>query len=352
MKPQINKETSFIAWIAIMLLVAYNMGVSQTSVDYFTEMTLEGHTESVTSLAFTPDGGILASGSNDKTVRFWNPDTGQLIRTLSDHNDEVKSVAFSPNGRILVSVTWNGFIRFWNVQTGELIRTLEHKVPYRTTYGLSTKNGILWTVAVAPDGRSMATGGQYQKSASASIWNGKTWSGTIRLWNKKGESLKNLEWHTDAVYSVMFSPDGKFFASGSADKTIQFCDAQTGEWLKTLNGHQDSVLSLAFSPDGKILASGSADRTIKLWDVESGNLLKTLEGHEDSVLSVSFSRYGKTLASGSRDSTVKIWDVQTGKLLTTLEGHKDSVTEVDFSPNNDILASGSVDKTVKIWHIK
>ena len=347
----LSKDTKFLFYIAILVLVvSSSVGLSQTSLEPASEITLEGHTNTVTSLSFAPNGEILASGSNDKSVRFWDTETGKLIRVLDDHNDEVKSIAFFPNGRILASVTWNGFIRIWNVQTGELIQMFEHKVPYRTPYGLSTKNGILWSVATSSN-RKIATGGQYRKSSSA--WNGRAWSGTVRLWNvKKGESLRNLEWHNGAVYDLVFSPDCKLLVSGSADKTVQLCNAETGEWLKTLSGHEGSVLSLDFSHDGKTLASGSADMTIKLWNVETGEMIRSLEGHEDSVLSVSFSRYDKTLASGSRDGTVKIWDVETGDLITTLEGHKNGVTSVEFSPNRDILASGSVDKTVKIWHIK
>ena len=339
--------------IAVTLAIPANLAMSQISVDFVSEQTLGGHDETVTSIAFSPDGEILASGSNDKTVRFWDVKTGQLIRTLNGHEDEVKAIAFFPNGKILVSVTWNGFIRFWNVQTGELIRTFAHKIPYRTIYGLSQKNSILWAVAISPDGKSMATGGQYRKNSSESVWNGRIWSGTVRLWNlPKGESLRNLEWHYDAVYTLAFSNDSKIIASGSADKTIQFCNSQTGELIKTLEGHTDSVLSIAFSPTEKIMASGSADKTVRLWDAETGNMLRTLEGHEDSVLSVCFSKYGKTLASGSRDGTIKIWDVQRAELLATLTGHKGGVTEVDFSPDRSMIASSSVDKTIKIWRIK
>ncbi|MBF0563691.1 MAG: AAA family ATPase, partial [Nitrospirae bacterium] len=148
-----------------------------------------------------------------------------------------------------------------------------------------------------------------------------------------------------------FSPDGKFIASGSGDKTVKVWDVQTGALLRTLAGHSSSVYSVSFSPDGKFIASGSGDKTVKVWDVQTGALLRTLAGHSSYVTSVSFSPDGKFIASGSGDNTVKVWDVQTGALLRTLAGHSSSVYSVSFSPDGKFIASGSWDSTFRIWDI-
>jgi len=318
---------------------------------------LEGHTETVTSVAFSPPlapyGEILASGSNDKTIRIWNPRTGELVRVFEGHKDEVKSIAFYPNGRAIASVSWSGMLRVWNMISGELLMSLDHKVVYKADKGLSRKNAILWSVAVSPNDRMIATVGQYRKDISALIPVSRLWSGTVRLWDSlSGKPLRILEWQEDAVYTVAFSPDGRILATGSADKTILFWDLQTNGPLRTLEGHNGAVYSIAFSKDGKFLVSGSADKTVKIWNVHTGELIRTLEGHKDAVLSVDFSPNGKMIASGSRDSTIQIWDSQTGRQIMTLEGHEDSVTRVAFSPDSDILASGSVDKTVRLWKLK
>ncbi|MGQ9610940.1 MAG: WD40 repeat domain-containing protein [bacterium] len=318
---------------------------------------LEGHKETVTSVAFSPAfspySEVIASGSNDKTVRIWDLKTGELKRTFEGFIDEVKSIAFSPNGRILACVSWNGNVRLWNMISGELVLCFEHKVVYRSENGLSLKNAILWSVAISPDGKMIATGGQYRKNTSGLVPISKSWAGTIKFWEAlTGNLLRTLEWQEDAVYSVAFSPDGKIFASGSADKTVQLWDLRTNGPLKTLEGHTEAVYSIAFSRDNKYLVSGSGDGNAIIWDVQTGNIVKKLEGHKGAILSVAYSPNGKMIASGGRDNIVRLWNALTGELISTFEGHTNSVTDVVFSPDSEILASSSVDKTIILWKIK
>ncbi|ALF52880.1 hypothetical protein ACX27_08450 [Nostoc piscinale CENA21] len=281
---------------------------------------------SVNSVALSPDGRTLASGSEDKTIKIWNLTTGQVIRTLNGHSKSVNSVAFSADGRTLASDSYDKTIKIWNVATGQEIRTL------------NGHSKSFLSVALSPDGGTLASGSLDDK--------------TIKIWNlTTGQVIRTLNGHSKSVNSVAFSADGRTLASGSYDKTIKIWNVATGQKIRTLNGHSDSVLSVALSPDGKTLASGSEDKTVKIWNIATGQEIRTLNGHSHWVVSVALSPDGKTLASGSWDDTIKIWNVAIGQEITTLKGHSESVNSVTFSPDGKTLASGSNDATIKIWRL-
>jgi len=286
-------------------------------------MTLKGHGDSVLSVAFSPDGKRLATGSHDRTAKLWDAATGQELTTLKGHGITVTSVAFSPDGKRLATGSLDRTARLWDAATGqELIILKGH-------------GDSVLSVAFSPDGKRLATG-----SADR----------TVRLWDAAtGRELATFKGHEDRVPSVAFSPDGKRLATGSRDRTVRLWDVATGRELATLKGHAEGVLSASFSPDGKRLATGSWDHTIKLWDVATGRELITLKGHTDGVFSVSFSPDGKRLATGSADRTIKLWDAATGLELITLKGHAKIVYSVSFSPDGKRLAAGSADRTVRLW---
>jgi WD40 repeat protein len=299
---------------------------------------LDGHTGRVWSVAFSPDGKILTSGSEDTTIILWDVATHQQLSQLTDHRSAIYSVAFSPNGKILASGSKDGSILLWDVKTSTLINRFFPRDGY-----LDSVN----SVAFSPDGRVLASGCQ---------------DTTIILWNVEGGQPIGapLAGHEGGVESVIFSPDGHLLASASEDKNVILWDVTTHALLDRFTGHEDEVLSVAFSPDSQVLASGSKDNTIILWDVATGQRLYQLAGHTAQVSNLAFNPDGKTLASGSRDSTIILWDI-TGVITATpqtslgqvlLPKYTDEVWSIALSPDGRTLASGGIDGTVVLWNIE
>jgi WD40 repeat protein len=276
-----------------------------------------GHQASVLTVAIHPNGKIIASGSEDRTIKLWFED-GTLIKTLKGHNGKIYGVLFSPDGELIASASGDNTIKLWQ-RNGTLLRTLEgHQ---QSVYG----------VAFSPDGQQIASAGG---------------DNTVKLWTLDGRLLQNFVGHKDEVFGVAFSPDGQLLASASADNTIKLW-RQDGSLVQTLTGHSDWVHGVAFSPDGRLIASASRDQTIKLWR-RDGSLVRTLTGHHDRVWGVAFSPNGQLLISGSWDNTINIWNID-GSLVETLAGHGDRVLGVTFSPDGQTIASASYDKTVRLW---
>ncbi len=285
--------------------------------------TLNGHTGEISGVTFSPDGKYILTASADTTAKLWEVTTGQEMRNLRGHTDEVVSAAFSPDGKYIFTTGADGAAKLWEVATGQEVRAFG-----RGDAGLGA--------AFSPDGKYMlAGGGRY----------------TAKLWEvATGQEVHTLRGHSNWVYGVAFSPDGKYVLTGSLDNTAILWDVVTGQEVYTIRGHSSSVRSVAFSPDGNYVLTGSGDRTARLWDVATGLEVRTWRGHMHRVLSVAFSPDGKYVLTGSADGTAKLWDFASGE-GRTLRGHSDEIRGVAVSPDGRYMLTGSVDNTAKLWDV-
>jgi WD40 repeat protein len=403
--PTVSKLLSIAAWRIhpsdqdryAMLAAASRPGIA----------SLTGHTDRVHSVAFSPDGRTLLSGSYDGTARLWDVATHRQIGvSLNGHDGEVYSVAFSPNGKVVATGADDGMVRLWDVAThrqigvplnghdGEInavafspdgtilasggaddgvVRLWDVASHRQIGVPLLGHSGVVYSVAFSPDGTILASGAA---------------DGTVRLWHVASHRQIGvlLLGQGGVVYSVAFSPDGKILASGAEDGIIRLWDVatrqMTGSWpiyspVFDLAFSRDGRLlasgdlddkaqlwdmatrqpignpfigySLAFSPDGKTLATGSYSHIVRLWDVVSSTGIAALTSNDGEINSVAFSPDGKTLAAGSTDGTVRLWDVATRQQAGGLNGHAGTVYSVAFSPDGKTLAAGSTDGTVRLW---
>jgi WD40 repeat protein len=306
----------------------------------------------VDALAFSPDGKTLAAGHYDG-ISLWDINSGSVTRILKGHTHWITSVAYSPNGKTLASASLDRSVKLWDASTG------------RELHNLTARSSVVISATVSPDGKTIVGGSDDNK---------------IRLWDVSTlAGLRTFTGHSKSVFLLAFSPDGNILASGSYDDTFKLWDISTGTRLRELFSWETfhfrgtlglisrlqsyPITSMAFSPDGRILAGGyynyaeatmgPRDDTIKLWSVSTGAELRSLYGHRNAVNSVAFSPDGKTLASGSADTTIRLWDVSTGRELRKIIGHSASVSAVTFSPDGRLLASGSKaeENAVKLWDL-
>ncbi|WP_176726994.1 serine/threonine-protein kinase [Nostoc sp. KVJ20] len=287
--------------------------------------TLQGHENSVLSVAISPDGKTIASSGDDRKIKLWNLATGSPISSFNTYSQQVNAVVISPDGKTLVTGNDDNTIKIWNLGTGKQIRTL------------TGHSDSVHALAISADSQTLLSGSD---------------DNTIKIWDlATGEQIRTLVGHTFWVRSVAISPDSVILASGSFDKTIKIWNLTKGYSIRTLEGNSQTVTTVAISPDGKTLASGSRDRTIKLWNLATGKEIRTLVGHVNTVTTLAFSADGKMIASGSRDRTIKLWNPATGAEILTLAGHTNTVTSVTFSPDDKTLISGCEDNTIKIWRL-
>ncbi len=253
---------------------------------------LVGHSSNVFTLAFSPEGARLASGSNDGTILLWDSTTGQQLRTLSGHSQDIYSVAFSPDGQLLVSTSPDQTIRLWDAQSGREVR--------RFANGGCTS----WSAIFHPNGEWVASGDFDQQ---------------VRLWEvATGRLLQTWSGHQWEIEKVAFSPDGAWLASAGHDGTIRLWAVASGTTARVLEGHTAPLWSVAFSPDGNRLVSCGEDLTVRLWDLhgapEEAVPCQILTGHTEEIFTAVFHPDGDLVASASGDGSVCFWETRRGAL--------------------------------------
>lgn len=283
---------------------------------------LDGHTQPINRLAWSPDNRLLATTSYDCTVRLWNMTARDAPLVLAGPTDWVTSITWSPDARALAAGSGDSKIWLWNPDTGQTIKAF--KAHTRT----------IFNVAWSPEGNMLA-------SASGDT--------SIALWHIPSlKLLTMLQGHSGAVYRVAWSPNGRELASSSEDRTVRIWDAQSGRLKRILEGHTGPVYDLAWSPDGRILASASDDKTIRLW----GRQVGVLEGHTNVISSLSFSFDGRFLASKSLDGTVRLWRCDRWETVEIISEPASPywTSGLAFHPQRSFLATlGADNQSVRVW---
>ncbi|KAJ3075323.1 hypothetical protein HDU98_008571 [Podochytrium sp. JEL0797] len=368
--------------------------------------SLNGHTEAVLVVSFSPDGTMLATGSGDTTIRIWDLNTETPKHTLTGHTNWVQILAWSPDAKYLTSGSMDKTVRVWDPKAGKALGE-----------GLKSHTQLITGIAWEPLHLNAACNrfATSSKDMSIKIWNAQTrqvlismtghtapvtcikWGGTglmysasrdksVRVWDAKdGKLVRVLEGHGHWVNSLAVSSEflvrtgawdhtfKKFatpeeahaaaverynknkgegperLASCSDDFTIFLWNPEVSKKpVARMTGHMQLVNHISFSPDGRTLSSASFDKSVKLWDGYTGKFIETLRGHVGAVYQVTFSSDSRQVLSCSRDSTCKVWDLKTRKLKMDLPGHADEVFSVDWSPGGDKVASGGKDRIVKM----
>ena len=296
-------------------------------------IVLAGHEGYVFSVAFSPDGKTLVTCSAaDKKIRMWDAQTGKLNKILEGQTDEIYSVAFSPDGKMLGSGGQEGSVNFWNLVTGERTSVTGHA-------------SMVYAVAFSRDGTLASGGGD----------------GLLKLWKPRASTpIRTFSKHNSFVRAVAFSADGQTLVSASSDQSIKLWNVSDGSLKDTIAGHSTHILSVTFSKDGTMLASANFDDTVKLWNLKTGKLERSLDYPKSmpplppnvkDITAIAFSPDGKILASGD-NTKIKLWNTATGDQIAILTGHTHWINSLDFSPDGNILASGSQDGKIKLWNVK
>ncbi|HZR17440.1 MAG TPA: serine/threonine-protein kinase [Verrucomicrobiae bacterium] len=275
--------------------------------------TLRGHTEPIWSVAYSPDGQRVVTGSADRTAKVWDTATGKEVVSLTGHQDAITSVAYSTDGHRIITGSADETARVWDSVSGKELLVLR---------GMGHRRDFLY-VAFSPDGRRILTACQY-----ATLWDAAT-----------GQPLITFKGHKRSVRGVAFSPDGRLIVTGSYDKTYKIWDISSGKELFTLAGHADELASAAFSPHGERVVTGGSDGIARVWGVATGEQLFTLGGHGNDFVPVAFSPDGKRIATSSGNGSTTFWDAATGKELFTLKGHTTGVISLAYSPDGKSIVT-------------
>ncbi|MDP2866880.1 MAG: WD40 repeat domain-containing protein [Elusimicrobiota bacterium] len=279
--------------------------------------TLEGHTDGVLTLAFSPCGKFLATAGEDNTIRLWDSPDGIEIQVIKAHKGDIRCVAFDPDGDVFASASWDKTLKIW--QTADCATLAE----------ASNHEGPVNCLAFSHDGKLLFSGSD---------------DATIRIFSSPQGSLKDtLKPEMGDIKALAVSSAGLLAAGGTE---LRFLDA-SGKLLKDNEDYLYGIKGLAFSPDGKMLAAATGmEKRLEIWNAETMELAGSVKD-SDWINCVTFTPDGKHIVTGG--SAVKVWDPVSGACLKTLEGHTYEIYAVDVSPDGKYIASASNDKTVKLW---
>ncbi len=294
-----------------------------------------GHTDSVNTVALSPDGVHLLSGSDNGTLIYWDIAASAPLNSWAGHENRVRSVAFLPGGQQAISGGDDGLLKLWDVETGELVRTF------------SGHDDDIFATATHPDGTQILSG---SRDRTAILWDVASGEIVRRFGNA-------AEKHDQRVTSVAFSPDGNLIITGSADNTLILWDTESGAFIAQMTAHRDTINDVAFSPDGTQILSASSDNTLILWNAASASMITRLEGHTERVSSVAFSPDGRRAISGagnpfagiSSDNSLILWNLFLAQPERHYVGHQLFVSDVAFSPDGHFMVSASADRTLRQW---
>lgn len=350
-----------------------------------------GHAARITGVACSPDGTLIASSSDDYTVKLWSTN-GALLRTFSTEPYQTTAVALSLDGTKLAAGTYYGgfasgtvpyygyndpglgLTYLWQAPSGwtannvSLVRVTTNRYGKTTSLAFSSDSARLASgnaagsnyVHQVSDGSVVTTKPAYNTGvgpaaatsvafSTAGLFASACEDKTIRVWNSSWSQIWTTNTaHTSNVTAIAFSPNGGLLASASLDQTIRIWSTTNWSCLKTLTGHTNGVTAVAFGPNGQTLASGCLDGSVKLWNWAGATCTATIVAHADAVTSVAFLPDGARVISGSEDDTVKIWSVTGGTLVQRLGGHADYINAVAISPDGTLCASAGNDQSIQI----
>ena len=296
---------------------------------------LAGHRSNVRSIDFSPDGSQLVSVGFDQTIRVWDVEMAEELRTFEGHSHAVVAVAYGPRGRCIISGSHHNNLdkpcelMLWDAETGEVLHSLaEHQ-------------GGVWWIAIHPDGTRFAAGGM---------------DGILRMWEiESGQLLFELDRHFRYIEGIAFSHDGEYLVTIDAGENIlKFWDANTGRPIGRSTTSVDQLRGrcVRFSPNDALIATGGVGGVARLWDGKTGELIYELRGHEGHVTSVAFNSDSTRLFTAGHDKTINVWSTETGKRLLQIGGHTDRIWTLAVSSDGNTIASAGDDGTIRIWSVE
>lgn len=286
-------------------------------------MALSGHSDRVTSAAFSPDGREIATASYDRTARIWDATTGLQLVSATGHAGWLRSVAFSSDGRHIVTASYDGSARIWDSATGRQLTILTGHL------------GPVVSAAFSSDGQHVVTS---SIDKTARVWNAVT-----------GEPILTIKGHTERVNFAAFFPDGNRILTASDDKTARIWSVATGAELRQLKGHTEYIQGAALSPDGQRAVTTSFDKSARAWDTGTGRQLWEVR-YKTPIVAISFSQHGDRVVIACFDNTARILDAESGDEIRMLSGHTAEVHSATFSPDDRRVVTGSSDSTTRVWN--